>query len=613
MNRTGKQPTGCETPAAGTVPATEAYPQPVLSDLDPAALRRSTRRKHAVAQLVHQLADLLRRAGDEPRAAAAHELLVKLAEDRFTLAVVGQFKRGKSSLINAIVGREVLPTGVLPLTSAITILRYGSRERLLIHRAGSRLTEEAPLSALPEFVTQEGNPSNRKRMEAVYVELPVRFLRRGLEFVDTPGIGSAVEPNTATTCSFMPRCDAVLFVTGVEAPLTTIEAEFLRTIRQHVTKVFFVLNKIDLMDEREVGQVADHMRRSLEEPTGTDAIKVFPVSSRRALQQARVGEADSSSGLPVLEEALARFLATESAATFLTSIMDKARRLCLEACARATMAAKAELMTLDKRLAALAQGDEPGDAEPGPGAETAIVTEPGETFSIEPPAPTVADIERVATLQARGCLVCNYLEQVAFDFFRHSQFGLATQERVQQQFAVQHGFCTLHTWQLASLASPQGLSRGLAPLVEHAAAEMGNQTAAPDAPLDRLAGQLVDADRCQVCVLLRKAESDFTGRLATFVDQEAGRSAYARTRGVCLRHLDGLLAAVPTDAPRRFLLSNTARRFSDLAEDMRSYALKHEALLSGLATGDEHDAYRRAIVHLVGNKWLCLPFAEERG
>jgi len=366
---------------------------PAGPEADPAALRSYTRKKQMLGQLVHQVADALCRADDEQRAAAAHELLVKLAEDRFTLAVVGQFKRGKSSLINALVGREVLPTGVLPLTSAITKLRYGARDRLIVHYVGSHLTQEAPLAALSELVTQEGNPANRKRVEAVYVELPVRFLRRGLEFVDTPGIGSAIEANTVTTCNFVPRCDAVLFVTSVETPLTAVETEFLRTVRQHVRKIFFVLNKVDLLDEPELGQVTGYTRCSLEELTSTDHLKLYAVSSRRALQARQ----DSTTGVPALQDDLARFLANEGATTFLSSILDKARRLCADACAAAEPATAVRLAGLDQRLVELGGSSASGDGEPSLSVES--VPELMRPIQPEAAAPGVDDADLIAALQ----------------------------------------------------------------------------------------------------------------------------------------------------------------------------------------------------------------------
>jgi hypothetical protein len=302
---------------------------------------------------------------------------------------------------------------------------------------------------------------------------------------------------------------------------------------------------------------------------------------------------------------LARFLATESATTFLSSLVDKARRLCADACTGAETATVAKLATLDQRLTRLSGFSVSGDGEPAQCLETA--SEPADAAAVEPAALVVGDIDLVAALQTRGCPVCDHMEQVAFDFFRHFQYGLATQEQAQHRFAEQHGFCPLHTWQLAAIASPQGLSSGLPPLVERVSAGIGVQAAAPHACSGALDVWFVDADRCEVCALLRKVEADFTARLAGFVSEQAGQRAYASSQGVCLRHLDRLLVAVPTEALRQFLLGEAARRFGELAEDMRAYALKREALRSGLVTGDEEDAYRRALIHLVGDKRVWVP------
>ena len=126
----------------------EILPSGYANQPDRCELRAYTRDKQAVAAVVRRLDAHFRHAGDEPRAEACRELMVKLAEDRFTLAVLGQFNRGKSSLMNAIMGRQILPTGVLPLTSAITVLRFGSHEQLVVERKGWPFPETAPFSAL---------------------------------------------------------------------------------------------------------------------------------------------------------------------------------------------------------------------------------------------------------------------------------------------------------------------------------------------------------------------------------------------------------------------------------------------------------------------------------
>jgi len=155
--------------------------------------------------------------------------------------------------------------------------------------------------------------------------------------------------------------------------------------------------------------------------------------------------------------------------------------------------------------------------------------------------------------------------------------------------------------------SPQGLSDGLPPLVERVSVEITNAASALDPSSGDWADWVVNAKQCQVCALLHQAEAEFTARLGGFVSTQAGQAAYSRSQGVCLHHLDMLRSAMPTDALREFLLREAARRFGELAEDLRAYALKREALRSGLATGDEEDAHWRALVHIVGDKRVCLP------
>lgn len=285
--------------------------------------------KQSLARELTALGALLHNHADRRSAYRCDALLEKLAADRFTLVVVGQFKRGKSSLMNALVGREVLPTGVLPLTSVITVLRFGPSPRLLIQHENGAGLEERPLQSLADFVTESGNPGNHKRVQTAYIELPAACLRQGLEFVDTPGVGSAIEANTRTTCDFVPHCDAVVFVTSVDSPLTTTESQFLRSIRQTVPKLFVVVNKTDLVGPPETAQVVDFISARLRDLPGTDAVRIFPVSSIAGLR-ARMAADDrayAATGLPALEQALAEFLTQERSTTLFASLAGQAQAL----------------------------------------------------------------------------------------------------------------------------------------------------------------------------------------------------------------------------------------------------------------------------------------------
>jgi GTP-binding protein EngB required for normal cell division len=293
---------------------------------DPPGFRYYTRVKQGIAHEVHTLADFWGKRLDEREAEECRQLLVKLAEDRFVLSVVGQFKRGKSSLMNAITRRDILPVGALPLTSVITVLRYGPKAKLTILKNGMTQTEEVPVSKISEYVTEAGNPGNAKKVIRASLELPSRFLRRGLEFVDTPGIGSAIEANTATTYDFLPQSDAVVFVTSVETPLTLAETDFLESIRKHVRKIFFVVNKIDLVANGERQDVLEFISQTLKRHIGAEELKIFPVSSAAALASTLQGKRDEyeKSGVNALQEALSDFLVTEKRDVLFVSVMDKA-------------------------------------------------------------------------------------------------------------------------------------------------------------------------------------------------------------------------------------------------------------------------------------------------
>jgi GTP-binding protein EngB required for normal cell division len=297
---------------------------------DSESLRHYTDAKLAIAGQLRTLLDLLKHRGDEAQIQRCEELLAKLAEDRFTIALLGQFKRGKSSLLNAIIGRDLLPTGILPLTSAITVLRFGSRERLVIYRKGLQSPVCDSIDTLGEYVTERHNPGNNKGVELVVIEIPLPFLRRGLEFVDTPGVGSAIQANTETTYSFLPKCDAVLFVTSADGPLSEVELELLRSIRRHAGKIFFIVNKIDLLlDKDEATKVMDFIKSRLSREMEISEVGVIPLSAKQALAAEREQPSDllAQSGLPYLQDRLAHFLATDRQRLFLAMLAGRAHQL----------------------------------------------------------------------------------------------------------------------------------------------------------------------------------------------------------------------------------------------------------------------------------------------
>lgn len=285
------------------------------NDAAPGDLEQHFQLKLEIASMIRTAMQLFHEAKDEPREHQARQLLSRLAEDRFNLVVVGQFKRGKSSLMNAVMGLDRLPTGVLPLTSVVTTVRYGDRECVYVRTRGASLPYEVPLSKLQDYVTEKGNPGNRKQVVLAEVCLPAEVLRLGFHFIDTPGVGSAIAENTAATHAFLPEADAVVFVTGFESAMNEGEIGFLRTVARHVRKIFFVVNKCDLVSAEERDAVLDSIRKTISTHLGEAEPRIFAVSAREGLEAKLTANSDMllRSGFPEFESALTEFLTTESA------------------------------------------------------------------------------------------------------------------------------------------------------------------------------------------------------------------------------------------------------------------------------------------------------------
>ncbi len=256
------------------------------------------------------LADQLKAIQSDPESIAALEKIQKnLQDERFRLVILGQFKRGKSTFINALLGKEVLPTDVIPATAVITEIRYGSRPgcRIHFHEGESR---DAALNELSGFVTENENPANRKGVDRVLVFHPASILQKGLILVDTPGVGSIHQHNTRLTQEYIPNVDAAIFLFSADPPLTELEQEFLKIILPVVPKVFFILNKKDYLNAEEVQRVLDFNRKILNDISDHSEQQITPLSALQGLQAKKTHSEKQlkESGLAGFEQQLHHFL-----------------------------------------------------------------------------------------------------------------------------------------------------------------------------------------------------------------------------------------------------------------------------------------------------------------
>lgn len=269
------------------------------------------------ADPLHELERIAREAHADAIAEEARALAERAAEGRFYVACVGQFKRGKSTLLNALVGAAVLPTGTVPVTSVPTLLRHGEYAARV--RCASGAWEEIDPTQLADFVSEERNPGNTKRVTAVEVFVPCDLLASGLCFVDTPGLGSVSEANSEATRAFVPHIDAALVVLGADPPLSAEELRLVEAIAQEVDTLIFLLNKVDRVTEAEREEAARFTRRVLSERLGRSVAPLFQVSALNRLSHS--GENPDWEAL----EGHLRTLAEESGRTLVAGAMQRGR------------------------------------------------------------------------------------------------------------------------------------------------------------------------------------------------------------------------------------------------------------------------------------------------
>ena len=275
---------------------------------------------------------IARTLGDERSALDAAALAARVKEGRYFVACVGQFKRGKSTLLNALVGERILPVGVLPVTTVPTILRYGDRLRARI-RFGAGSWQEVDPRSIAQFTSQELNPDNVRGVAGIEVFVPSPVLSGGLCLVDTPGVGSVFRNNTEATRDFLPQIDAVLVVAGADPPMSESELSLLEEIGPNVEHVLVVLNKADRVTLQEMSAARDFTARIFRDRLGRAAEPIYEVSAierlegvGRARDWGRLGERlrsiQAGAGAALLEAARERG-ATRLAARLAAEIQEQ--------------------------------------------------------------------------------------------------------------------------------------------------------------------------------------------------------------------------------------------------------------------------------------------------
>ena len=279
--------------------------------------------------------------------ASIKDVLEKSSNDVFSVAVIGEFKRGKSTLINALLEQDVLPTDAMPATATLNRVTYSIKPFARIeYRDGN--TEDVEIEKLAEYVTKLTEESEQRaatvKMATVYY--PTSYCKNNVDIIDTPGLNDD-STMAEVTLSVLPEIDAALFVIMAQSPFSEYERDFLenKLMSSDLGRILFVVTGIDRLDEEDVDRVLDSIRERINryviekakklygedspefevyrQKLGTP--KVFGLSAKQALKGKVKGDNTllEVSRFPVFEKELERFLTEDRGAITLQVQVNK--------------------------------------------------------------------------------------------------------------------------------------------------------------------------------------------------------------------------------------------------------------------------------------------------
>lgn len=208
------------------------------------------------------------------------------------VAVFGRFKAGKSSFLNHLIGSNVLPAGVVPVTSVVTDVRFNEREQATIEYLDGR-REDVPVRNIVDYVSERANPNNQKGVSTVRVGLPslpdplsIRY--RGLHFIDTPGLESVFTHNTRVAEDWLPNVGLAVVAIGVDPPLSEHDVALIDNLYRQTPEVVLLLTKVDLVNGEELTEIVSFIDQQLRKHLA-EVPRIVPYSVREGFEHLRDG------------------------------------------------------------------------------------------------------------------------------------------------------------------------------------------------------------------------------------------------------------------------------------------------------------------------------------
>jgi GTP-binding protein EngB required for normal cell division len=454
---------------------------------------------------------------------------------------------------------------------------------------------------LAEYVTQKGNPGNVKKLSYVEIQIPAEILRRGLFFVDSPGLGSPIAENTETTERFLPSADAFVLVTSYESPLSEEEDRILQRLSRLDRKLFVVINKQDTVAAPDRIDALSFVKDRIATFSFREDPQIFSMSATQALAAKRSRSTSEmvASGLQEFEGALMSFLTEQKAQSFLTSTFDRTMQFLIKQVqAQEDAATKTAFDLLVGKLRDQRESICGVDGEKE--HTTAFETDDSGVYPLEVEPKT-------------GCRVCGAILQGLFRFLSKYQYEMAVNPETQQEHARRGGFCQLHTWQYEGISSPQGVCESYPRLVFRDSGRLLELANASENRLDLSEGlrKLLPSPRtCRVCEVCRQLERETVKESASAIRTKA-EEENPHLPALCLNHLALVVDLLGIGSIVQTLIRSHARLLERTAEDLQRYAVKHDALRRYLTSEEERRASQLALLLLAGHRNLSGPWVVE--
>ncbi|MCO7137065.1 dynamin family protein [[Clostridium] leptum] len=268
--------------------------------------------KHKAETMMTQGKTLAEKLGYSTSAQAIQEIIGTFDKKEMMVVAVGEARRGKSSLLNALLNEKesLFPVDVNVCTNVVTVVRYGEKEKVEVYletpgKEGYR-TETIGREQIADYVSEKGNPDNYKNVKLLNISIPNPLLKEGVVFVDTPGVGSLNIAHAEATYGFLPSADLLLFVSDAGSGLTETELDFLKRGYQYCKNIIFPLTKRDANVNYPI--IEEDNREKIHKALGIakEDIQIISVSSLAKLRYLEKGSKAMyvNSNYPELESAI---------------------------------------------------------------------------------------------------------------------------------------------------------------------------------------------------------------------------------------------------------------------------------------------------------------------